>query len=196
MNENSKYTSFDQQQRVIRVFVSSTFRDMRDEREQLVKFTFPGLRKLCRERGVEFVDVDLRWGVTDEQKAEGKVLPICLAEIERCRPYFIGLLGERYGWVPEDIHDELIETQPWLKDHKERSVTELEILHGVLGNQEMEKFSFFYFRDPAASAKVEEDLSQKPDYLPEPETSLNKLKSLKGRILEHEKNSACPKGFL
>ncbi len=28
----------------------------------------------------------------------GQVLPLCLAEIERSRPYFIGLLGERYGW--------------------------------------------------------------------------------------------------
>jgi hypothetical protein len=42
------------------------------EREELVKFTFPELRRRCRERGVEFIDVDLRWGITDEQKTEGK----------------------------------------------------------------------------------------------------------------------------
>jgi hypothetical protein len=30
-------------------------------------------------------EVELRWGVTDEQKAEGAVLPICLAEIDRTR---------------------------------------------------------------------------------------------------------------
>ena len=30
-----------EQQRVVRVFVSSTFRDMFAEREELVKFTFP-----------------------------------------------------------------------------------------------------------------------------------------------------------
>jgi hypothetical protein len=96
-------------QRLIRVFISSTFRDMQAEREELVKFTFPELRRRCRERSVEFVDVDLRWGISDEQKAEGKVLPICLAEIERCRPYFIGLLGERYGSVPEEIDEELSE---------------------------------------------------------------------------------------
>ena len=71
------------QQRVVRVFISSTFQDMHAEREELVKFTFPELRRRCRERQVEFTDVDLRWGITDEQKAEGKVLPICLAEIER-----------------------------------------------------------------------------------------------------------------
>jgi hypothetical protein len=43
--------------------------------------------------------VDLRWGITEAQANEGQVLPLCLAEIERSRPYFIGLLGERYGWV-------------------------------------------------------------------------------------------------
>ena len=78
--------------RAIRVFVSSTFRDMQDEREELVKRIFPAIRHLCEQRGVAFSEVDLRWGVTDEQKAEGAVLPICLAEIDRSRPYFIGLI--------------------------------------------------------------------------------------------------------
>ena len=76
---------------------------MHEEREELVKRVFPQLRKLCERRGVTWGEVDLRWGIPDEEKAEGKVLPICLAEIERCRPYFIGLLGERYGWLPEEI---------------------------------------------------------------------------------------------
>jgi tetratricopeptide (TPR) repeat protein len=129
------------------VFISSTFRDMHAERDELVKRVFPRLRKLCEQRGVTWGDVDLRWGIPDERKAE--VLPICLAEIHRCRPYFIGLLGERYGWVPEQIAEELIEEQPWLKEHLEHSVTELEILHGVLKNPEMATHAFFYFRDPA-----------------------------------------------
>ena len=67
----------------------------------LMKFVFPQLRKLCEQRGVTWGEVDLRWGITDEEKAEGKVLPVCLAEIDSCRPYFIGILGERYGWIPD-----------------------------------------------------------------------------------------------
>src|SRR5438132_13478663 len=109
--------------RAIRVFVSSTFLDMQDERDELLKRVFPQLRKLCEARGVTWGEVDLRWGIPDEQKAEGKVLPICLEEIRRCRPYFIGLLGERYGWVPEAIDPELVEREPWLAEHRERSVT-------------------------------------------------------------------------
>src|ERR1035438_3069504 len=100
--------------REIRVFIPSTFLDMQEEREELVKQIFPQLRRLCESRGVAWGEVDLRWGVPDEAKAEGKVLPLCLAEIERCRPYFIGLLGERYGWIPEEIPEELLAAQPWV----------------------------------------------------------------------------------
>src|SRR4030042_6733290 len=136
-------------QRVIRVFVSSTFKDMHEEREELIKRVFPQLRKRCGARGVVWGEGDLRWGIPDEAKAEGQVLPICLAEIHRCRPYFIGLLGERYGWVPEEIPPELIAQEPWLQEHLHHSVTELEILHGVLNNPEMADHAFFYFRAPA-----------------------------------------------
>lgn len=37
--------------RQIRVFISSMFRDMHEQREELVKRIFPQLRKLCSERG-------------------------------------------------------------------------------------------------------------------------------------------------
>ena len=98
-------------QRVLRVFISSTFRDMQGEREELVKRVFPEIRHVCEQRGVVWGEVDLRWGVTDEQKAEDAVLPICLAEIERTRPYFIGMLGDRYGWVPDEIPADLADRE-------------------------------------------------------------------------------------
>ena len=172
--------------RVVRVFVSSTFKDMHAEREQLVKFTFLELRKRCRERQVDFVDVDLRWGITDEQKTAGKVLPICLAEINRCRPYFIGLLGERYDSVPEHIGEELSEREPWLKEHYHKSITELEIVYGVINNPDIASRAFFYFRsqDYIHSLKTE----KQADYVPENSESHRKLKDLKNRI----RNSGIP----
>ncbi len=166
--------------RTIRVFISSTFRDFAEERNLLVRKVFPELRRKCRERQVELVDVDLRWGITEEEAKQGKVLPICLAEIDRSRPYFIGLLGERYGWVPEkDLYDSsLLLDQPWLEEHRGgKSVTELEIFHGVLNNPEMAGHAFFYFRDAAYS-------SQKGgDYLSDGEEERICLAALKGRIL-------------
>ena len=67
------------------------------------------------------------------------------------------MLGERYGWIPpaEGFAPDLLERQPWLKKHRGgKSVTELEILHGVLNNPKMAGRAFFYFR-AAAYAKVE-----------------------------------------
>jgi hypothetical protein len=111
--------------RIIRVFLSSTFRDFMEERDLLVRQVFPELRRKARERGVEVVEVDLRWGITEEESRQGKVLPICLAEINRCRPYFVGMLGERYGWVPPDDEDNrvVLADQPWVEEHLWRAAS-------------------------------------------------------------------------
>jgi hypothetical protein len=89
--------------RLVRVFISSTFRDFMGERDELVKRIFPELRRRCKSRFVELLEVDLRWGITEEQSKSGETLRICLQEIDRCRPsapvFFIGMLGERYGWI-------------------------------------------------------------------------------------------------
>jgi Domain of unknown function (DUF4062)/MalT-like TPR region/NACHT domain len=170
-------------ERAIRVFVSSTFRDMRAERDELAKRVFPALRKLCEQRGVVWGEVDLRWGILDEERAEGKVLPICLEEIRRCRPYFIGLLGERYGWVPDTIPPMLLESEPWLREHRSRSVTELEILHGVINNPEMAAHAFFYFRDPAYLERLPAG-TDPADYRSESPELAGKLAGLKERIRE------------
>jgi len=187
----------DPRQRVVRVFISSTFRDMQAERNELMKFVFPELGRCCRERQVEFVEVGLRWGITDGQKAEGKVLPLCLDEIYRCRPYSIGMLGERYGWVPENIPQELIKREPWLNEHLKHSVTELEILHGVLNNPNMAEHAFFYFRDPAYIKTIPPD--KQKDFAETDAESTEKLRRLKDRIRKsgmpvHE-NYPNPKTF-
>lgn len=87
--------------RNVHVFLSSSFRDFAGELDLLVRKVLPELRRKCRELQVDLVDVDLRWGITEEWAQQGKVLPICLAGIDRSRPFFMGFLGERYGWAPE-----------------------------------------------------------------------------------------------
>ena len=56
------------------------------ERDELQRHVFPRLRKLREANNARFQAIELRWGVPDEAKAEGKVLPLCLQEIKRCRP--------------------------------------------------------------------------------------------------------------
>jgi len=167
------------QSRTVRVFLSSTFRDFAEERDLLVRKIFPELRRKCRERQVELVDVDLRWGITEEEAQQGKVLPICLAEIDRSRPFFMGFIGDRYGWVPEKNQYDLslIMEQSWLDEHRGgKSVTELEMLHGVLNNPAMEDRAFFYFRDSAYSQ------AKGGAYLSEGPQEKAKLEALKDRI--------------
>jgi len=93
--------------RTIRVFISSTFRDMQAERDHLVRFVFPRLREQLLPRRIHLVDVDLpfdtaqdrRWGVTSEQDAS----EVCREIITECRPRFLCMLGGRYGWVLQGI---------------------------------------------------------------------------------------------
>ena len=142
-------------QNELRVFISSTFRDLQEEREHLVKKIFPEIRALCRERGVTFTEVDLRWGLTEENAILGQVIRTCLDEVDRCRPYFIGMIGNRYGWVPE-FHEvlmdqELLQKYPWVEEValEGASVTEMEFIHGVFDAPTGESagpYAFFYHR--------------------------------------------------
>jgi WD40 repeat protein len=87
------------------VFVSSTFNDLKAERDALARWVFPALRRLCEDRGYKFQPVDLRWGVRAEAARDQQTVRVCLDEVARCkklspRPNFIVLLGDRYGWRP------------------------------------------------------------------------------------------------
>jgi len=168
--------------RSVRIFLSSTFRDYGEERDLLVRKVFPNLRAKLKDRFVELVDVDLRWGITVKQAERGEVLPICLAEIDRARPYFVGMLGDRYGWIPpiDAYAADLVERQPWLDSHRGgKSVTELEMLHGALNNPKMAGRALFYFRS-SSYAKQKGGV-----YLPESQEDHERQQQLKARIAKH-----------
>jgi len=99
--------------KTFRIFVSSTFSDLKEERNILQKEVFPQLRSLCMENNCRFQAIDLRWGVREEAALDQQTMKICLDEIDRSRritprPNFIVLLGNRYGWrpLPAEIPDE------------------------------------------------------------------------------------------
>ena len=68
--------------RQIRIFISSTFQDMQAERDHLITKVFPRLQEEAAKRGVYVVPLDLRWGITEEESKSGKVLQICLEEMD------------------------------------------------------------------------------------------------------------------
>lgn len=143
------------------VFISSTFNDMHGERDYLVKSVFPQLADWCEARRLRMVDVDLRWGVTEQDATRNRnVVNVCLKRIDECRPFFVCLLGQRYGWVPseEDVSASTFDIFPGLADAVggERSVTELEILHAIVSpfspkeDPPRSDHAFFYQRHPGS----------------------------------------------
>jgi Domain of unknown function (DUF4062) len=94
-----------QNSRTFRVFISSTFSDMKEERNALHEYVFPRLQDLCERHGCQFQAIDLRWGISEEAGLDQQTMKICLEEIARCQAIsrslnFIILMGDRYGWRP------------------------------------------------------------------------------------------------
>jgi hypothetical protein len=152
----------------VHVFISSTFEDMHGERDYLVKRVFPELQDWCERRRLRLVDIDLRWGVTEQDATHNKnVVKVCLNRIDDCRPFFLCFLGQRRGWVPEEneVSGETLNDFPELRPILgEASVTELEIIHALISplhgslrrdeghaaeRYQKAQHSFFYLRGPS-----------------------------------------------
>jgi WD40 repeat protein len=82
----------------VHLFVSSTFRDTQAERDVLVRRVFPVLRAELLQHKVRLIDIDLRWGI--EGQDESGVVGICMDVLNKALPRFIGIIGDRYGWIP------------------------------------------------------------------------------------------------
>lgn len=167
--------------KTVRVFVSSTFRDMHAERDHLVKVVFPALRERLEVHRIHLIDVDLRWGLTREQAENDRIVDLCLAHIDECRPFFVGILGERYGSVPLRYPADALRRYGWMGQHLNKSVTELEILHGILGSSGMHTRAFFYFRDPRCLQSIPDSLRYAV-YAETDAAAIDKLAELKARI--------------
>ena len=206
--------------RQIRIFISSTFQDMQGERDYLIKYTYPELRKIAAMRDVTLTEVDLRWGITEEESKSGKVVEICLSEIENSIPFFIGIIGNRYGWVPtrKDLEKRVTErfsdVNTYISQHL--SVTEMEMQFGVLSREE-DMHAYFYIKEqeakdvdnpemlrrlkeevrksryPSSYYKTPEDLAQQVK-----EAFLSLLDSLfpEARLSAHQKNKLIQKSFI
>ena len=79
--------------RTCRIFFSSPFGGMEDEREELTRRYFPRIQHLCSSRGIQFVAVDMRWGITSEASSSAQVINICLRELDRS-DMFVGFFGQ------------------------------------------------------------------------------------------------------
>ncbi len=167
--------------RRIKVFLSSTFKDMSEERDYLAKNVFMELEAEALKCNVALNLLDLRWGITAEESKQGLVTEICLKEIEASRPFFIGIIGDRYGWIPseEDFpeNSSLFESFPWVKEDIKNglSITEIEIQYGVLRNKLPLK-AFFYIKESSKDDTLDDSKEAK------------KLRHLKEQILAQKEH--------
>lgn len=140
-----KNRDFIKEKRQIRVFISSSFEDMDNERNYLRDEIFPRIQEKARKRAVAVTALDLRWGIPDGTDL-GQTIEICMNEIDNSFPFFIGIIGGRYGTQPDkakvfDSNDILREQFSILSQYFEKklSITEMEMRYGVLDCDEEER---------------------------------------------------------
>lgn len=169
------------------VFISSTFKDMQSERDQMHNRVLPLVDVELEKYGEELQFADLRWGVNtkglSEEESSRKVLSLCLDRIDDCKPYMIVFVGERYGWIPEKkFLDEICKQKEIDIDDYDGSVTELEIEYGALLHPDYEGRILFYFRDKFDTSKMNEE--EKKIYCVESSLHKEKIERLKRKIEE------------
>ena len=80
------------------IFLSSPFNGLRDERDIFINRYLPLLRSQAENKGVMVKVIDLRWGISTQQSADGMTLTICLSGVRETN-LFLGFYGARYGTV-------------------------------------------------------------------------------------------------
>ena len=143
--------------KTIRIFISSTFKDMDVERDALRNIVAPRLNQELTAYGINVEMVDLRHTVEtnpslSQIEREQRIFKICLDEIESCSPYFIALIGHRYGWIPDiskmGIHEitENLMRNDFPLNTNEISVTSYEFLKGLFERGNKNKHCLVYVR--------------------------------------------------
>eukprot|EP00045_Choanoeca_perplexa_P017000 m.237909 g.237909 ORF g.237909 m.237909 type:complete len:2231 (+) comp17421_c0_seq1:1346-8038(+) len=91
--------------KIVRIFTSSTFDDLKVERDALMARAYPYIRERLKQMGLEFQVVDMRWGIRDESTSDHATSTICMTELRQCQEVSLGLnfvtfLSQRYGYRP------------------------------------------------------------------------------------------------
>ena len=179
------------------IFISSTFQDMQQERDVLQNSVLPRVKELAKRYGKNIDLCDLRWGVNSsgmsEEESTAKVLQVCFDEIDNARPFFIAILGDRYGWVPDSkvVENSTMGRNIQTGDMLDKSVTEMEIIYGALKNADSSD-ARFYFREIKNKRK---GLFLNPDipkyYISGASDDKKRMRSLKEKIEKQFPHQVC-----
>uniref|UniRef100_A0A5F8H3W6 Telomerase associated protein 1 n=1 Tax=Monodelphis domestica TaxID=13616 RepID=A0A5F8H3W6_MONDO len=172
--------------RSVRIFISSTFRDMHGERDLLLRSVLPALQAQAAPHHISVRGIDLRWGVTEEEIQKDRQLELCLGEVENSQ-LFVGILGSRYGYVPPNSN---LPDHPhfhWVKDYPPgRSVTEMEVMQFLNRGSHQQGVSpaLIYLRDSSFLSSVPD--GWKIDFASESDEAAERISDLKSYLDKQE----------
>ena len=122
------------------VFLSSSFKDLELQRDELAKI-FNEVKQKLFDRQLFFDHYDLRWRKRHESQ---DVVKWCMEMVERS-DYFIGIIGYRYGYRPIKDGDDKFNINGM-------AITEMEIRHAI--NKIDKKKCFFLFSNIKYDSKI------------------------------------------
>ena len=168
-----------------RIFISSTFKDMQQERDVIRNDVFPELEMFAKKYNIAISIIDLRWGINTEEcetnnESSFKIFRTCFDEIDESKPFFVGLVGNRYGWIP-NLEELPLSLDSKFKDFLKfqgKSITESEMLYAI-DTFENDGLFVFAFRN-----EIKGELSQrdKDIYLSSSKEDKAKIDDLKKRL--------------
>jgi hypothetical protein len=168
---------------------------MQAERDHLWNFVFPRLEEALQKRCHHLEWIDLRQGVEPGQATSGEerelvVLKVCLDLVKRSRPFIIGLLGDRYGWIPPlERAEAAVREVGFETDTSGKSVTALEIEFGVFEASCERHRCLFYLREPLPYDAMPAELraSYSEQFAADGQSTARRvaLAELKRRLREH-----------
>ncbi|XP_006883338.1 PREDICTED: telomerase protein component 1 [Elephantulus edwardii] len=176
--------------RSLRLFISSTFRDMHGERDLLLRSVLPALQARAATHCISLHGIDLRWGVTEEETRRNRQLEVCLGEVENSQ-LFVGILGSRYGYVPPNYSLPNHPHFQWVQQYPPgRSVTEMEMMQFLNRGLRLQTSApaLIYFRENSFLSSVPD--AWKPDFIPESEEAAQQITELKN-YLSKQKEITC-----
>lgn len=182
---------------MLSIFLSSTFQDMQQERDMFNNILKPKILELTNQYGFSVNLCDLRWGIEtsnlNEQESTKRIINYCFNEIISCKPFFLCILGDRYGWVPDkkliDYSFSNHDLKAELDYYYDKSITELEIVYSILLSQEENMELIFLIRE---IDNLEELKEKNPEiysiFYTESKEKQEKLENLKNKIIREFPN--------
>ena len=87
---------------------------MFSERECIIKHVIPRLSTWYEKQRlrIRVLACDMRWGVPNDPTTR-RTVEACMRAIDKCKaenemPYFVALIGDRYGWVPPESGEDAL----------------------------------------------------------------------------------------